>query len=123
MIFLHSLSGTRVGSSWSAMRSMRFRPVLDRVHRWLEDAIVLAKCLRDIPEPSQAFATYERLRRARDERMVQYGRNVSHTKVMTNPIQVWFRDLSIPLIFKLFANPVALDWIYSYKVDWDEPVV
>ena len=89
----------------------------------VEDAIVLAKCLRDIPEPSQAFATYERLRRARDERMVQYGRNVSHTKVMTNPIQVWFRDLSIPLIFKLFANPVALDWIYSYKVDWDEPVV
>jgi 2-polyprenyl-6-methoxyphenol hydroxylase-like FAD-dependent oxidoreductase len=30
-----------------------------------EDAIVLAKCLRDIPDHSLAFATYEQLRRAR----------------------------------------------------------
>jgi len=29
----------------------------------------------------------------------------------------------MPLIFKLFANPAALDWIYSYKVDWNELVV
>jgi len=35
---------------------------------------------------------------------------------------VWFRDLLAPLFLKLFANPAALDWIYSYKVDWDEPV-
>src|SRR6266496_6237734 len=34
----------------------------------VEDAIVLAKCLRDIPDHALAFATYERLRRARVER-------------------------------------------------------
>ncbi len=87
----------------------------------VEDAIVLAKCLRDIPDHALA----ERLRRARVERMVQHGRNAGQGKVMTNPIGVWFRDLSMPLIFKLLANlanSAAGNWIYSYKVDWDEPV-
>jgi len=35
---------------------------------------------------------------------------------------VWFRDLLAPFFLKLFANPATGDWIYSYKVDWDEPV-
>lgn len=87
-----------------------------------EDAIVLAKCLRDIPDLEQAFATYERLRRVRVERMVQHGRSAGQGKVMTNPIQVWFRDGLAPLFLKLFANPAALDWVYSYQADWDELV-
>jgi 2-polyprenyl-6-methoxyphenol hydroxylase-like FAD-dependent oxidoreductase len=88
----------------------------------VEDAIVLAKCLRDIADPEQAFATYERLRRARVERMVKYARSVGQTKTVTNPIQVRFRDLLTPFFLKLFANPAALDWAYSYQVKWDEPV-
>jgi 2-polyprenyl-6-methoxyphenol hydroxylase-like FAD-dependent oxidoreductase len=88
----------------------------------MEDAIVLAKCLQDIPDLSQAFATYERLRRARVERMVKYGRSTGQAKIMTHPIQVWFRDLLTPLFLKLFANPAALDWVYSYTVDWEEKV-
>ena len=88
----------------------------------LEDAIVLAKCLRDQEDHTRAFATYERLRRARVERMVRYGRSAGQGKVVTNPIQVGFRDLLAPFFIKLFANPAALDWIYSYKVDWDERV-
>ncbi len=86
----------------------------------VEDAIVLAKCLRDSEDLSQAFTTYERLRRARVEHMVQYGRSMGQAKIMTNPIQVWFRDLLMPFFLKRFANPAALDWVYSYKVDWDE---
>lgn len=54
--------------------------------------------------------------------MVKYGRSIGQTKVMTNPVQIWFRDLLAPLFLKLFANPVALDWVYSYQVDWNEPV-
>ena len=42
-------------------------------------------------------------------------------KVLTNPIQVAFRDRLMPSFLKLFANPAALDWVYSYRVDWDEP--
>ncbi len=89
----------------------------------IEDAMVLAKCLRDSSDLEQAYATYERLRRARVERMVQHGRNAGQGKVMTHPIQVWFRDRLAPLFLKLFANSAALDWIYSYQVNWDEPVV
>ena len=33
----------------------------------LEDAFVLAKCLRDIPDASRAFSTFERVRRSRVE--------------------------------------------------------
>ena len=89
----------------------------------LEDAMVLAKCVRDIPHLEQAFAAYERLRRERVERMVQYARSLGKGKAMSNPIQVWFRDLMLPFFLKFSANPTSLDWIYSYKVDWDEQVV
>jgi len=88
----------------------------------VEDAIVLSKCLQDIPDLSRAFATYEQLRRARVERMVKHGRNAGQGKVITNPLAVWFRDLLTPFFLKLFANPAALDWVYSYTVDWDEKV-
>jgi 2-polyprenyl-6-methoxyphenol hydroxylase-like FAD-dependent oxidoreductase len=70
----------------------------------------------------RAFATYERLRRARVERMVRYGRSTGQAKMMTHPIQVWFRDWLTPFFLKHFANPAALDWVYSYQADWDEPV-
>jgi 2-polyprenyl-6-methoxyphenol hydroxylase-like FAD-dependent oxidoreductase len=88
----------------------------------MEDAIVLAKCLRDLPEMEQAFATYERLRRARVERVVQYAHSLGSWRVMTNPIQVWFWELLMPFFLKRSANPTALDWLYSYKVEWDAPV-
>ena len=88
----------------------------------MEDAIVLAQCLRDIPEGEQAFATYERLRRERVERVVQYARSLGSWRAMTNPIQVWFWELLMPFFLKRSANPTALDWLYSYQVDWDASV-
>jgi len=36
----------------------------------LEDAVVLGQCLRDLADPPAAFAAYERLRRARVEKLV-----------------------------------------------------
>jgi 2-polyprenyl-6-methoxyphenol hydroxylase-like FAD-dependent oxidoreductase len=39
----------------------------------IEDAIVLAQCLRDIPRQADALGTYEHLRRSRVERVVQSG--------------------------------------------------
>ncbi len=86
----------------------------------MEDAIVLAKCLRGQDDQALAFAIYERLRRARVERMVQHGRGAGQGKVMTYPIQVWLRDRLAPLFLKLFANSAALDWMYSYQVNWQE---
>jgi 2-polyprenyl-6-methoxyphenol hydroxylase-like FAD-dependent oxidoreductase len=44
----------------------------------VEDAIVLAKCLRDISDLEQAFATYERLRRAHGSAWAQRGSGEGH---------------------------------------------
>jgi 2-polyprenyl-6-methoxyphenol hydroxylase-like FAD-dependent oxidoreductase len=88
----------------------------------MEDAIVLAQCLRDIPEVEQAFATYERLRRERVERVVHYAHSLGSWRAMTNPIQAWFWELLMPFFLKRSTNPTALDWLYSYQVDWDAHV-
>jgi 2-polyprenyl-6-methoxyphenol hydroxylase-like FAD-dependent oxidoreductase len=88
----------------------------------LEDAAILAKCLRDLAPLDQAFATYERLRRQRVERMVIWARSLGGAKLATNSIQVWLRDLLMPLFLRFAATPTALDWIYTYTVDWDRPI-
>jgi 2-polyprenyl-6-methoxyphenol hydroxylase-like FAD-dependent oxidoreductase len=88
----------------------------------LEDAEMLAKCLRDIPEIEQAFAAFEHLRRERTAKMLELGQRGDSGKFVTRPMQQWFRDLTTPIFFKLFANPKASEWIYSYNVDWDEPL-
>ena len=88
----------------------------------LEDAGVLAKCLRDIPDVEQAFATYEHLRRPRTVKMYQVGVQGDSGKHMVRPMQQWFRDLVSPIFLKLFASPKASNWMYSYRVDWDTPI-
>ncbi|WP_219639155.1 NAD(P)/FAD-dependent oxidoreductase [Cohnella sp. CFH 77786] len=88
----------------------------------LEDAAVLAKCLRDFSDAEQAYATYERLRRERTAKMYEVGRHGDSGKHVTGPFKQWFRDLTTPVFLKLFANPKASDWMYSYRVDWNSKV-
>jgi FAD-dependent urate hydroxylase len=45
-----------------------------------EDAVVLAKCLRDLPDVPQALAAYEGLRRRRVERIVAQGARTGSTR-------------------------------------------
>jgi 2-polyprenyl-6-methoxyphenol hydroxylase-like FAD-dependent oxidoreductase len=89
----------------------------------MEDAIVLAKCVRDLPVLEEAFAAYERLRRERAERVVKFARARGNNKAVSNPLARWFRDLLMPVFLKAFANSSALGWFYSYSVDWESPVV
>jgi FAD-dependent urate hydroxylase len=86
----------------------------------MEDALVLARCLRDLQDTGRAFAAYERLRRRRAERIVAYSHRIGRSKTISNPIGVWIRDLVLPLALRRFANPAAHAWIYTYHVDWDE---
>ena len=88
----------------------------------LEDAAILAKCLRDIPDVGQAFVTYEHLRRERTVKMYDVGERGDSGKYITQPMQQWFRDLMTPIFLKLFANPKASDWMYSYRVDWNKKI-
>lgn len=88
----------------------------------MEDALVLALCLRDIPEVDAALATYERQRRERAEKVVAYSRRLGQSKTISNPLGVWIRDLVMPVALRRFANPQAHAWLYTYHVDWDDKV-
>ena len=88
----------------------------------LEDAIVLAKCLRDIAPIESALARYEALRRPRAERIVADGRRRGTYKALRSRAAVRLRDLVMPLALRVFANEQRLAWIHDYRVRWDEPV-
>jgi FAD-dependent urate hydroxylase len=88
----------------------------------LEDAVVFAKCLRDIPDTKRAFAAYERLRRERVEKVVEYSRRIGQSKAISNPVARWVRDQIMPFALKRFANTESHAWLYTYHVDWDEEV-
>jgi 2-polyprenyl-6-methoxyphenol hydroxylase-like FAD-dependent oxidoreductase len=87
----------------------------------LEDAAVLAKCLRDIPDIERAYREFQELRRERVERIVQYSRSIGRRKHATNPVQVFFRDLMMPLFLKS-ASKDAQRWMYDYKITWNERI-
>lgn len=84
----------------------------------LEDAIVLAQCIRDIPQIENAFATFERIRRRRAEKIVRYSRTQGNNKVASSPLSRWARDLTLPLILRLLANSQSLNWLYSHRINW-----
>jgi FAD-dependent urate hydroxylase len=87
----------------------------------IEDAVVLAKCLRDLPDIQQAFAAYEQLRRERVERVVAQGARSSSGKA-AGPIARVLRDLMLPVVLKRVASSGerSLAWMYSYHIGWDE---
>ncbi len=89
----------------------------------IEDAIVLARCLRDFPNTPQAFAAYERLRRERVERIVAAGARTSNSKA-AGPIARILRDLMMPVFLKRAASggDRSMAWMHDYRIDWDEKV-
>lgn len=86
-----------------------------------EDAVVLAKCLRELPDTRQALMAYERLRRKRVERIVKQGARSSNQKA-PGAIGRRLRDLILPLIFKRLGSVESQSWLFGYHVDWDTPI-
>jgi FAD-dependent urate hydroxylase len=87
----------------------------------IEDAVVLSRCLRDLPDTRQAFAAYEWLRRARVERIVAHGARTSNSKA-AGPVVRVLRDLMMPLVLKRVARGGSLAWMHDYHIAWDEKV-
>jgi 2-polyprenyl-6-methoxyphenol hydroxylase-like FAD-dependent oxidoreductase len=87
----------------------------------IEDAVVLARCLRDLPDVRQSFAAYERLRRTRVERIVAHGARTSNSKA-AGPLARVLRDLMMPIVLKRVANGGSLAWMHDYHIDWDTKV-
>jgi FAD-dependent urate hydroxylase len=88
-----------------------------------EDAVVLARCLRDVSDIPAAFAAYERLRRERVEKVVAQGRRTSGTKV-AGPVARVIRDVALPIIASRVARDdgASLAWLYDHHIGWDAPV-
>ena len=87
----------------------------------IEDAVVLARCLRDLSETGQAFAAYERLRRGRVEKIVAHGARTSNSKA-AGPVGRALRDLMMPMILRRVARGGSLAWMHDHHIDWDEKV-
>ena len=87
----------------------------------IEDAVVLAKCLRDLPDIRRALAAFERLRRARVERIVAQGARSGRSKT-PGPVGRVLQGLILPLVFRFLVTEKSMAWIYAYQIDWDAPV-
>lgn len=82
----------------------------------LEDAMVLAQCVRDADAPERAFAAFERARRSRVQAIVKQSRRTGNTKAVSSPVAEWIRDRLLPLFLRLGAT--AQEHQYAYRVDW-----
>jgi len=85
----------------------------------MEDALVLAQCLRDVPEPARAFETFERIRRPRVDAIFKAAHGNSNNKALS-AIAAWFRDQLMPRF--LPAPGRAQSESYAFRLDWEQRV-
>ncbi|MGK4596581.1 FAD-dependent oxidoreductase [Amycolatopsis sp. w19] len=87
----------------------------------IEDAVTLARCLRDVPSIPKALAVYEGLRRERVEAVVERGKRNGDDKAV-GPVGRVIRDFFLTRAFK---NPPAEDpnaFMWRHRIDWEAPV-
>jgi FAD-dependent urate hydroxylase len=88
----------------------------------LEDAVVLAICLRDSPRPQEAFARFEAARRPRVEGIIRWAARINNSKA-AGPVARRFRDATLPLVLRMTADSKALRQTYDYHIDWARPAL
>ncbi len=82
----------------------------------LEDAMYLAKLLRDCPY-EHALARYERDRKARAEKVVAEGRRRGADKALVGPFAQALRELAISVFVRL-SGAHADRWLHDYEIAW-----
>lgn len=83
----------------------------------MEDAMVLARCLRDISDVTAALRTFERIRRPRVDRIFREAQRQSNRKA-PGPVGAWFRDRLLPLFIRF--GGAAQTEAYSFRIDWED---
>jgi 2-polyprenyl-6-methoxyphenol hydroxylase-like FAD-dependent oxidoreductase len=87
----------------------------------IESAVQLARCLRDRPL-EQAFPAYERLRRARVEKVAARAAKLNHTKAPGRLGQA-VMPIAMRLLLKVAMKPEKMIGPEQrYRIDWDAPV-
>ena len=112
----------------------------------IEDAVVLAQCVRDAADLNDALVAYDDIRRARVERMVnQVARGISnrlpgrlaygtfphlsfrrHPRDGTtpdSPIQKSVRDVLLRLAYRFLITDTTVRWSYEHHIDWSASVL
>ncbi|MER7862650.1 FAD-dependent monooxygenase [Amycolatopsis japonica] len=87
----------------------------------IEDAVTLARCLRDVSSIPKALAVYEGLRRERVEAVVERGKRNGDNKAV-GPVGRVIRDFFLTRAFK---NPPMEDpnaFMWRHRIDWEAPV-
>jgi 2-polyprenyl-6-methoxyphenol hydroxylase-like FAD-dependent oxidoreductase len=84
----------------------------------IEDGVILAKALRDMPSIPEALVAYEQARRKRVERIVAFGARSSSAKIPGRFGSV-VRDLAMRLVFRAFVTDKSMAWLYDQRVEWD----
>ncbi|MFB8008395.1 FAD-dependent oxidoreductase [Nocardia sp. NPDC056000] len=88
----------------------------------VEDAIVLATCLRDIPETAAALTEFEHRRRERVERVVAHGAETSGDKATNGISRLLVRMLTPFFLRRAATGGIGhLNWMFDYRVDWAAP--
>ena len=88
----------------------------------VESSVELARCLRDIDDPSVAFAAYEQLRRQRVTRIAAQAARANQRKA-AGPIASALMTLMMRVAVKTFASPEKMfGWVQGYRIDWDTPI-
>lgn len=86
----------------------------------IEDAVQLAKCLRDSAAVGPAFAAFEQARRMRVERIIKAAARVNNDKAATGVARV-MRDLMLPLFLTLMTNSKQQRELFGYHIAWGSP--
>ena len=87
----------------------------------IESAVQLARCLRDLPTPHDAFARYEQLRRERVETIAAHAAKANNQKA-SGPVTKALMHVLMPIALKTFFNPAKMFASqHGYRIDWDMP--
>lgn len=90
----------------------------------LEDAVILAQCLRDAPAPSAAFRAFEAMRRERVEKIVKLGHRSSNAKA-AGPVGRVIRDWMLPFFFRRAERDGgrSMMWLQGHHIDFEARVI
>ena len=87
-----------------------------------ESALELARCLRDLPDVSMAFRSYERLRRPRVEKIAANAAK-TNTQKASGPVAKALMNVLMPIALRTFLTPERMfGWTHAYRIDWDRAV-
>lgn len=87
----------------------------------LEDAICLARQLRDKPDHAEAFADFEAERRERAEKIVAFGRRSGNSKKKQGAVATALQAALMPIVIRMMGRMQR--WMFAYRVRWEDTTI